>query len=1027
MSTALSRAQMDDVLRYWLSALKLEEALAARPVARHPGGNPERSARPRVDMPTPGQDYFKLAMDQAFSALLSEQEACVKPLSGELSGFFETWLHGQYRRGEDDAELSHLLCFPIVHLPRGELAGVVRRGVRLRFSSAGKWFRAPSRSERARGLFPDPPTEVHVQPAALAEGAWPFFIDTRLLRHPLGVAPERIDALFDALRERETTSELEMLTLLVQTLEESLAEAQSANARAIPFEASPSSLGMDAVLQRLTHAVRALLAASPSRAQVYPVGIVLDGTQAKTTWHLQREIAGLLEGEPKLVQDTALGAYLGQRPLVEGAGSAFQRALYEAPNLTDNQRAVADAFWNSRLSSVQGPPGTGKTTLILHLCAEAIVRQVEGLVDRGRMDDALFVVVSSNNRAVDNVIEPLAARDGLPLALRGGNRQVCEHQLSAQLRRALAFLENAERSPMESRTREFEAAKTAFVQCRAQLDRVLLPRRLFLESANERATFRRALDELKEPSFDARVLPLPLPEPRARALALSLSAVERRLSALSELCEAQPGILQVNAVARHYGRTADKTLPELEAALLDAGLSLDLPLPPLVAPMDTAALMEAWQEATESALAKLSTLSERLERERQRAAWLWETERLKARLSALGEATTDTAPSVPAHEAESRALFASAVALRETWARLQAASCKAAVMSALSLLEEQRSLRPMFRDRPEQARTLSQLFGVWGATLLSLGNCFPAEEGMFSRVVVDEAGQCHPAHAVSALLRSDAAMVIGDVNQLAPVIEIEADDEARLVSALGPRVSSWLLPFRVHSRSQASTQALSDGAVPHRPILVDHFRCQPEIIAVSDALCGYGLRVHSTPKSRVDVAPFLSAPLLHLQVSGQQERRAGSLCNERECEETLSLVSALLASGIDAEELAVITPYRGQLELLRRGLYDLRVPLELSAELRDADGPVARASNGMALGTVHRFQGGERSIVLFSSVISEPSALPFLNHRPNLLNVAVSRAQHHFVCIGEREVLSKGQRTRVLVSRAQPLPSQRRA
>ena len=62
-------------------------------------------------------------------------------------------------------------------------------------------------------------------------------------------------------------------------------------------------------------------------------------------------------------------------------------------------------------------------------------------------------------------------------------------------------------------------------------------------------------------------------------------------------------------------------------------------------------------------------------------------------------------------------------------------------------------------------------------------------------------------------------------------------------------------------------------------------------------------------------------------------------------------------------------------------------------ELSESGAAAQRA--GVALGTVHRLQGGERSIVLFSSVISHPASLAFLNARPNLLNVAISRERHH--------------------------------
>jgi superfamily I DNA and/or RNA helicase len=100
-----------------------------------------------------------------------------------------------------------------------------------------------------------------------------------------------------------------------------------------------------------------------------------------------------------------------------------------------------------------------------------------------------------------------------------------------------------------------------------------------------------------------------------------------------------------------------------------------------------------------------------------------------------------------------------------------------------------------------------------------------------------------------------------------------------------------------------------------------------------------------------------------------------------------------------------------------------RIALESSPELAEAEAAHPGRGGGVALGTVHRFQGGERSIVLFSSVLTRGSSLAFLNARPNLLNVAISRAQHHFVCLGHAAVLAQGPRSRLLVDGVSVLPT----
>ena len=67
---------------------------------------------------------------------------------------------------------------------------------------------------------------------------------------------------------------------------------------------------------------------------------------------------------------------------------------------------------------------------------------------------------------------------------------------------------------------------------------------------------------------------------------------------------------------------------------------------------------------------------------------------------------------------------------------------------------------------------------------------------------------------------------------------------------------------------------------------------------------------------------------------------------------------------------------------------------------------------------MHRFQGGERRVVLFSTVVSRPRSLSFINDRVNLMNVAISRAREQLLVIGAPDILMQGQFTRVLIDRA---------
>lgn len=1011
----LTRPQCLEVLRYWRAALRLEEALSARPRARR--GRPERAV-PRVDTPTSGQEYFKVALDQALLDVLAHGHSLRRPLDAESAAYFETWLANQYRRGESESPWAHWLAFPVVHLPRGELAGLLRMRLDVFFAyEGGSTFDVPSYAQRRAGRFPAPPEELRLHPPERKQGC-PIFIDTRLWSQQLGVGETTLDGLFDVLQRAEDISEAEALQRVAQALEAEVAETPPL------YPAGPLAT-IGTLVERISAAAETLLERHGRSARLYRVGIVLDASRARTTSHLQRELQMLLDERdgPSLPMTTPLGAYLSGR--APAPGNEVQRASFPGSALTGSQRAAAEQCWGSSFTAVQGPPGTGKTTLILHLCAEAIVRQVEAFLETGTMGVASLVVTSTNNRAVDNVIDPLVALDhDLPLALRAGSRDVCEHRLARQLQRARTWLAAAAEEPLAQRKEALDRAREAFVAVRDRVNGLHAARAARFTRERRSAAI---LDELAHLEREPRdpeaetVRELGITPELVAALAAHLSPLVVRLEALAQRCEAGSGTEAIREVVRHYRWTATHRVAPLLETLTAARIGFELGLPPLVEEdARPEEILETWLDATEVALARVLELESLVLAAGRSAVREHRRKKLEGELERLRPEPAANEPPWPAgDEALPEALFQAAVDLRKAWAAARAESLGATVALAVHAATEDRSLRPLLRRTPQAWHDLQRLFGIWGCTLLSLGNVFEPDTEAYDRVVIDEAGQCHPAYAVSALLRAHSALVIGDVHQLEPVVELTPADEARVVEAARLTLSaSSLAPYRVHATSATSVQSLADRAVDVRPRLRDHFRCQAEIIRVCDALCDYGLQIHTPSRSRASEHSVLSHPVLFIDQPGEQERIGGSWHNRSQCTTTVELVLDLLAHGIGPDEIAVITPYRGQLEHLRRALAQRGVPLH-SDEGNEAE-RFSGGSRGLTAGTVHRFQGGERSIVVFTTVVTRSGSLAFIDDRANLLNVALSRAREHFIAIGDRELLARGHRTAVLVEAARP-------
>jgi ATP-dependent RNA/DNA helicase IGHMBP2 len=117
---------------------------------------------------------------------------------------------------------------------------------------------------------------------------------------------------------------------------------------------------------------------------------------------------------------------------------------------------------------------------------------------------------------------------------------------------------------------------------------------------------------------------------------------------------------------------------------------------------------------------------------------------------------------------------------------------------------------------------------------------------------------------------------------------------------------------------------------------------------------------------------------------------AGSRYNEGEAGIVVSHVNSLISLGLSAQDIAVITPYNGQVELLRK----LLLPSVPKLEIRSVDG----------------FQGGEREAVVLSLVRSSDrggrDGIGFLRDARRL-NVAVTRAKRHCAVICDVETVSQ--------------------
>ena len=145
----------------------------------------------------------------------------------------------------------------------------------------------------------------------------------------------------------------------------------------------------------------------------------------------------------------------------------------------------------------------------------------------------------------------------------------------------------------------------------------------------------------------------------------------------------------------------------------------------------------------------------------------------------------------------------------------------------------------------------------------------------------------------------------------------------------------------------------------------------------------------------------MDATLLYVDTAGcdlfESVNGTGSRFNEGEADIVAKHVTHLIQIGMKPQDIAVITPYNGQVEVLRRILLQKYPKLEI----RSVDG----------------FQGGEREAVVLSLVRSSDRGMRgigFLSDQRRL-NVAVTRAKRQCTVIGDSDTVSQNSFLKSLV------------
>lgn len=283
------------------------------------------------------------------------------------------------------------------------------------------------------------------------------------------------------------------------------------------------------------------------------------------------------------------------------------------------------------------------------------------------------------------------------------------------------------------------------------------------------------------------------------------------------------------------------------------------------------------------------------------------------------------------------------------------------------------------------ANDFLNIFKLCSVTSLSTKNAFPLEKELFDMVVIDEASQCDIASAIPLIMRTKQLVVIGDPMQLRHISAVKTDEEQTVKDKLGLGNNPYV-KYAEHSLYDYCKTFIANVSrgmnMPH--MLKYHYRCHPSIIKYSNDLFYSGMLgerlIVKTDLKRLKGNPH---GIVWIDIKGRQTNDNINI-NEAEARKSVELAIKAVNAYPDAT-VGIVTPFRHQAEKINS-----LIP--------------ANYADRIEANTVHKYQGDEKDIMIYSLVVTTNSPDRKIywidNIVPNLVNVAVTRAKSTLCIVG---------------------------
>lgn len=241
----------------------------------------------------------------------------------------------------------------------------------------------------------------------------------------------------------------------------------------------------------------------------------------------------------------------------------------------------------------------------------------------------------------------------------------------------------------------------------------------------------------------------------------------------------------------------------------------------------------------------------------------------------------------------------------------------------------------------------------------------------FDITIIDEASQCNTAVSLVPIIRGEQLMLVGDPQQLNPVVLLAPNVNTSLRKKYG--VSN---EYDYRENSIYKTYLTCDS-VSDEILLSYHYRCSKPIIEFNN-------KKYYNNKLKIKTMAESKKPLVFADIQNDTTTYKNTAPME------VDKIVQYAKMNKD-KSIGVITPFTNQRDCIMNALKE-------------------EGLNNITCGTVHAFQGDEKDVILFSLALTDkthPKTYEWLKNNKELVNVAVSRAKEQLIVLSSSQELER--------------------